>query len=84
MRADRPVLEGRGAGEILLAYFRIPLFRLRFFCRNLHFHIATFTVPDFAGNHIQFAIKVLVLPLLVYHSPFPTGIKLEKGNGWLE
>ena len=52
--------------------------------RDLHFRIAIFAVPDFAGNHIQFAVKVLVLPLLVYHSSFPTGIKLEKGDGWLE
>jgi hypothetical protein len=51
---------------------------------DLHFPIAIFAVPDFAGNRIQFAVKVLVLPLLVYHSPFPTGIKLEKGNGRLE
>ena len=52
--------------------------------RDLHLRIAIFAVPDFAGNHIQFAVKVLVLPLLVYHSLFPTGIKLEKGDGWLE
>jgi hypothetical protein len=43
------------------------------------------SVPGFsAGNHIQFAVKVLVWLLLVYHSPFPIGIELEKGNGWLE
>jgi hypothetical protein len=73
-----------GVGGILLAYFRIPFFRLCSSGRNLHFRIAIFTVPDFAGNHIQFAAKVLVLPLLVYHSPFPIPNRDQTGERqWL-